>query len=777
MSDVVGLNWFNRTSIVAEKLVDVVRLFEKSSGDPSISPRLDLPSIQRNGVWTPAKVLDLWDSVLRGFPIGTFYIVERSKPRMVRSLALRAGTQHAGTFETGVFGYELLDGQQRMRALVAGLAQHNEDRRCVWVDVSKLRERTREGRAKYLLLSSKAQPFGYDAETGQKLGVDDRRNARAEIERSKQKPLRYRAKRGGGTLRDAYDSDLFDDSVGEVIQFDDKPIKQPPRPYRGNVGKTFPLWKLFDAWERGRLAELPNIGPEEASELEKRFHHLAGTEIALLKVPTDFQDEKRDILDLFRRIGAGGAPLTEEERLYSTYKHYVPRVHDAVNHVEEQAGRVLPAVKIAMTALRIANAESHSHKTDVPSEVDFVEAMAAVDNPAKPGSLRSRLEALLPPSSGTEGTRPALAEAFAALTSLLRRPDGEDQVSAVGAFWMPDVLLAALPVELWQVLAFYAVRNGGPALPDADRPELVRFVLFWQACVFDPKKAATAAFEHFKSASHQPGTFPGKLLYERLTGGTGTSFAHKLPCPSAFTTLLTKKGESAVWRADDERFGPPNARDGFAYSWWHRRGGGERILPYLQREYIWRAFRGYAPLTDHEDDLPYDVDHICPRSNWGWWWGSGKAERNIRVDHFEVDQVRKRFGDLQVRNALGDGIGNLRLVASSHNRSDGDKNHRKKMPAEVLRDESLRDADRDLQLELARWSFGDDHERSLWNKAGVVSDALKEVWDHGRLEAFQAAVEHRAARLYRDFYLGLGFSAWHNAAVVDPSDSLESPGV
>ncbi|MDE2200956.1 MAG: DUF262 domain-containing protein [Rhodospirillales bacterium] len=36
-----------------------------------------LPPVQRSAVWRPKQVLDLWDSILRGLPIGIFYLVEQ----------------------------------------------------------------------------------------------------------------------------------------------------------------------------------------------------------------------------------------------------------------------------------------------------------------------------------------------------------------------------------------------------------------------------------------------------------------------------------------------------------------------------------------------------------------------------------------------------------------------------------------------------------------------------------------------------------------------------
>ena len=75
-----------------------------------------------------------------------------------------------------------------------------------------------------------------------------------------------------------------------------------------------------------------------------------------------------------------------------------------------------------------------------------------------------------------------------------------------------------------------------------------------------------------------------------------------------------------------DRFGEGGDRNDIGAHWWWN---GRKLLPWLQRDYLRRAFPGYAPLTSHQYDLPYDVDHICPYKDWGDWW-------SVR-DRFETD--------------------------------------------------------------------------------------------------------------------------------------------
>ncbi|MGC8552539.1 MAG: DUF262 domain-containing protein [Phycisphaerae bacterium] len=60
--------------------------------------KVGLPKLQRGFVWKPSKVINLWDSILRGFPIGSLLL---SKIGDIDSSQVKSDQ------------YWLLDGQQR----------------------------------------------------------------------------------------------------------------------------------------------------------------------------------------------------------------------------------------------------------------------------------------------------------------------------------------------------------------------------------------------------------------------------------------------------------------------------------------------------------------------------------------------------------------------------------------------------------------------------------------------------------------------------------------
>ncbi len=91
---------------------------------------LALPPVQRSAVWRPKQVIDLWDSLFRGLPIGSFYLTPRAAG-LVRDLG------GGRIVDDGRPGHDLFDGQQRTRALLFG-GLRARPRRALSLDRSRL---------------------------------------------------------------------------------------------------------------------------------------------------------------------------------------------------------------------------------------------------------------------------------------------------------------------------------------------------------------------------------------------------------------------------------------------------------------------------------------------------------------------------------------------------------------------------------------------------------------------------------------------------------------
>ncbi len=747
-------------------LVDWVSASDRVLGGdigPKDMPLIAMPPVQRTAVWRPKQVLDLWDSLMRGLPIGAFYLLDGA-PELVRLREAENADKRSQLHSVDRLNFALLDGQQRMRAILAGAYGPTEGKLCLWVDLGAAGAQ----QAPCLRVTSKAQPFGYDGESGNKLRMDQRRSARRLIEPCpKEHPLMCGDRR-------AYDVDLFD----EEVKLDGNTIEKPPRPYvavndKAFTGKTFKLHDLLNAWRRrssdtegvaslrGALPAFAQSDTEIGSALlalHEAFRRVEEAQVALLRVdPKNLHEQTKTLLDLFARIGAGGTPLSFEERLFSIYKYYVPEIRDAVDAIYTGAGRVLPPTKIVAAALRIAHAsDDDKPQYTVPSAGDFAKQIG--ETPAS--KFHQSLSELIPITKAVPRSSVGpLSDAFLTVKRLLSRDS-----SRKDAFWLPDVVLVALPAELWQVLVYWAVlREKGPGLGtdvDACREDLVRFALFWRFFVWNDEKAARWAFRYLRDAQDTT-HFPGLALYRSFIGTEGGDrCAYALVDSSEFTQRLSKE-HSASWRTDRERFGEGKERNEVGAHWWW---SGRKVLPWLQRDYIMEAFPGYMPLSDHEDDLPYDVDHICPWEDCGNWWSVGSRIGALKG----VDGLEQRMRD--GRDAVGNGIGNLRLVDVPANRGDQDADISCKMPFAIKDNASEHD-----KVDMARFAIS-PKDWALWKEVSRVGIVAKRQWDMGRLAALQQVVEKRAAWLYCCFYDDLRYvnEAWVSA-VTQNADSDKKP--
>jgi len=68
---------------------------------------VDLPRLQRGFVWETSKIIDLWDSILRGFPIGSLLLTEIGEDGSIHTLG-------------DIRKFWLLDGQQRATSIAIG---------------------------------------------------------------------------------------------------------------------------------------------------------------------------------------------------------------------------------------------------------------------------------------------------------------------------------------------------------------------------------------------------------------------------------------------------------------------------------------------------------------------------------------------------------------------------------------------------------------------------------------------------------------------------------
>lgn len=126
--------------------------------------RVELPSVQRGFVWKPKQIEDLWDSILRGYPIGSFLFSKTSS-----NLHLMDGQQRATSIFLGHFNPYNAINAAKAWSIKGELP-------IVWLDIKPM---VKPDTSKYLFrLTTRSHPWGYQANNNEtKLSVSERRKA------------------------------------------------------------------------------------------------------------------------------------------------------------------------------------------------------------------------------------------------------------------------------------------------------------------------------------------------------------------------------------------------------------------------------------------------------------------------------------------------------------------------------------------------------------------------------------------------------------------------
>jgi hypothetical protein len=687
----------------AEKLIEWISQSQNPDNWADITP-LTLPPLQRNGVWRPRQVLDLWGSVLDGLPIGLFYVQ-----------AIKAGCNvvdprdRTSLTEIRAPAWELFDGQQRMRALALGDGDPFAEGRCLWVKFA--------ADAYELLISSRAQPAGYQRD-GTKHPVDVRR-----------KWLKKQSEVEAGVETGA-------------IAYSDKDVgkwwEKAPYPVGCSAIDT---WKLADLRRSADGALVPSDRGFMA--WQHAINNLRQAPCAVfMRLPCSVGGGSLDhgitkSLEMFRRIGAGGTPLSQDEQVYAAYKLRKPELRHVVERIHQSVSAILTPAQIIQAGIRIAHTQADLTTGWVPGFDQIIRELSDGGGTSKI-CWTEKLDDLLRPQEG----RAKLEQLFEDVRGLLQKKDNESD------FFLPDIVMAQLRPEAWHVLAFWAMQEGPARL--TSRKEAVRFALFWHLAVTNDEKAAQVCFRELQGSGTE--TLDG-WLYRRITiAGCGL----QVPRPDDLTDFFLKAKGAPGWLKYYVRFQDAVPHSEFARRWWF---GGKTMLPWLQRHYIGELFTSFSPLFDFEDDLPYDLDHICARKHWEFGWNNSDQYYVDRGFSSKIDW-RDGWGEPAM---VGDAIGNLRLVKFNQNREDGANGIREKMPFLDLG--SSFEYDRERFGEAKDFLMHQEH-AGRWLAADIPKDAgAQHTWTLERRAAFQNAVEHRTESLYRTFFDGLGFVAWCDSPV------------
>ena len=702
-----------------------------------------LPMIQRGSVWKPNQIVTLWDSLLRGMPIGSLLLSRFGKDSEGNQLKVRRVGESQLIDVPSEGGFALLDGQQRTLAMLLGWPDTVDQKRILWVDFA---DKPIAEHLFRLHLTTTANPYGFrKADPNVRLTLAERREARstAPIE-SESCPLPWDSHLPVPltTLIRVFLKPVGNyDHKGEWVRAVRSELQLIS--HRGKSFKDFDvtdenLARFYSCLERAFALHIPLI--EVRQEL---FEH-------------DQQGDDPALAILFKRVGTLGTALSDSDYVYSVIKHQLPETFQLVEDISVCPGfpRMLGPRDIVMTAVRLVAAElEKSNDYESPQKSDFDRLRR------NPEFLQNFLELI---KSGR------LTTAFNALTEGLRYrgTTGDNGLPLHGFVLVPRPVLQVL--LRWLLLQDKQLSTPAESANLTDivvssREELLRFVLYANVAVPDIRRASLLAFSWLHDHASTRLNFPGQelvryLVEERLRSRKDCAF--QLPSARTFETLALKGSNISTelnngldyeesertllgWErfiAQPEDEGEPiqsqytRGAEWIFKKWWGLDGHRHPLLLWLQRKYV-NDVENYPEEVRDDDETPYDYDHICPSNHWYNWTGIASGDRLI-----DFLAQSNNGGHWRIGNA----IGNVRVWYANDNRSYGDMTAVEKLTSQSKNTKELLD-------DSAIQNFPD------WEACSGKGSSVK--WSAKRAYAFQRAVEQRTFDLYKAFLKDLKYES------------------
>lgn len=304
---------------------------------------VSLPTVQRGFVWKPAQIENLWDSLLRGYPVGAFVLSD-----------------------AGNNALHILDGQQRATAICLGFAKEtfrdSQDYYKVFIDLES--PRADDSRKYIFRVITKSHPWGYQRQENTKILTAENIRKAMDLYEEVTDPLNT-------PLNKFFP---YDAGLPVPLHFFLNAAAQTPAATEEELIKSikeeFPHWKeIVNRWEKDNKETLSNYNEQEIKalihakistiyrEVMEMLHSQKGQKIPALymnleKVMNSTKQEVEEASDevenLFVRLNSGGTQLSGEELNYSILKAHLQRpVQDEIENACKQLFKPARFITIA----------------------------------------------------------------------------------------------------------------------------------------------------------------------------------------------------------------------------------------------------------------------------------------------------------------------------------------------------------------------------------------------------------------------------------------------
>jgi len=340
------MQWFSKNNRIEE--VSLWDLLEAKENQ-----RIQLPLYQRDAVWSEGRICALWDSLLRGFPMPSFLLLRAKAGSVTRNLpdGSRNAREHSQRSEAGCF--EILDGQQRINAIVVAFRQKDPAIR-LWLDLAPSHNE-HPFQFKYSLHAcTKVFPFGLGLEK------DNEHDFKALQDKELKTVWSYAQKRWEGKqLYELLLHETFPDKAGCPISLDnlldDLNLGADSTPKEEHVRDV-----INRRVELDKKALEDGFGKESGKPRHTYLEDAVQGLLCLYKYRLAFQLvdlEGDEPYILFKRIGRGGVQITQRQLAVSELiRELEDAGNDAVSsfQMQDKIGGLLDTEDIVHGVARVA---------------------------------------------------------------------------------------------------------------------------------------------------------------------------------------------------------------------------------------------------------------------------------------------------------------------------------------------------------------------------------------------------------------------------------------
>ncbi|MFZ4441594.1 MAG: DUF262 domain-containing protein, partial [Syntrophales bacterium] len=338
-----------------------------------------IPPLQRGLVWEPYQIELFWDSVLRGFPVGSLVVcepIQSQLPYIKKSDSVQAET----------LTHHLLDGQQRCNAITLGFtdpfADPSTEGAILWVDLDP--ELPKSSTRFFLVrLTTEAHPWGYSKEdSAARISAANIRKALKDYgwrgdNEEPLKPDRPKPKEAwpveakypvplAWLLRAVEYSTTRDAFWGQIKE---------------------KCQKNYDrAWAK-KICDMTQDCVEVWEDIYKGIQFAVQLRLVALEVPPElitsnskqengeeeYKDNISNVEHLFHRLNRNGTPLEGEELSYSMIKAYLPELRPPVDDISK---KYMPATRLVALGTRAALAAATKDRLPAKLSVSALRTIA-----------------------------------------------------------------------------------------------------------------------------------------------------------------------------------------------------------------------------------------------------------------------------------------------------------------------------------------------------------------------------------------------------------------